>query len=579
MTTAPSAQNRPKTGQSRSIAAAITRYIPFLHTLRTYDRSWLRGDLAAGATVFAVLVPSALAYGELAGLDPVAGIYAAMGAMLGYALFGTSRQAVLGPDASLPLMVVAAVAPLAAGDPVRYAALAATTALLAGLICVVAGFLRFGFIANYVSQPILTGYMAGVAFLVIGGQLGRLFGFKVQADTFFPQVLEVARRWQETHWLTLIIGLLSVVLLFWLKHRRPRLPSALLLMVAAILISSVLGLAARGVAVVGTIPSGLPNVTWPEFTASDFAALLVPSFSMALIAFTDVLVNSRSFAMKNRYTVDADQELIGLGAGNVASALLGGFPISSSSARTAVADTMGGKSQVAGLAAVVLCVLFLLFLTGLLASLPLVILAAILIVAVWGLIDFEQLAWLWKVRRSEFWLAILTALGVLTVGLLQTILLAVVFSLLGVIARMSRPHDAVLHHDSERDLFVEKESDGSDQIELMPGLIVYRFDAPLFFANAPRFLEQARRLIAQAEHPVRWFLINAEPIVDIDATAAMTFVEFDTDMDARKIQIAIARSSEPLREMLDRTGVTERIGEAYFFTSLHAAIEAYESTL
>jgi SulP family sulfate permease len=307
---------------------------------------------------------------------------------------------------------------------------------------------------------------------------------------------------------------------------------------------------------------------------SDFAALLVPSLSMALIAFTDVLVNSRSFAMKNRYTVDADQELLGLGAASIGAGLLGGFPVSSSSARTAVADAMGGQSQVAGLVAAALCVLFLLLLTGLLANLPLLILAAILITAVWGLIDFAQFAWLWQVRRSEFWLALLTALGVLTIGLLQTIFLAVIFSLLGVIGRISRPHDAVLHHDAARDLFVEQETDGSAPVELMPGLIVYRFDAPLFFANAPRFLEQARRLIACAEHPVRWFLINAEPLVDIDATAAMTFVEFDAEMDAANIQIVIARPSAPLRAMLDRTGVTERIGEAYFFDSLHDAIEA-----
>jgi high affinity sulfate transporter 1 len=549
--------------------------MPILHTLRTYDREWLRGDLAAGATVFAVLVPSALAYGELAGLEPIAGIYAAMGAMLGYGLFGTSRQAVLGPDASLPLLVVAAAAPLAAGDPVRYAALAATTALLAGAICIFAGLLRLGFIANYVSQPILTGYMAGVSLLVIGGQLGRLFGFNVAADTFFFQVREVLQRLGETNWLTLALGVGSIALLFYLKRRFPRLPNPLLLMAAAIVLSAVFGLAERGVAVVGVIPSGLPRVALPVFGAGDFAALIVPSLGMALIAFTDVLVNSRSFAMKNRYTVDADQELIGLGAGNFASALLGGFPVSSSSARTAVADTMGGKSQLAGLVAAALCVLFLLFLTGLLADLPLLILAAILVVAVWGLIDFEQLAWLWKVRRSEFWLAMATALGVLTIGLLQTIFLAVVFSLLGVIGRITRPHDAVLHHDRERDLFVERDTDGSTPVELMPGLIVYRFDAPLFFANAPRFLEQARRLIACAEHPVRWFLINAGPIVDVDATAAMTFVEFDAEMDACGIQIAIARASEPLREMLDRTGVTERIGKAYLFESLHDAVEAY----
>ena len=557
-------------------STTVQRRIPLLHVLRTYQRPWLRNDIAAGVTVFAVLVPSALAYGELAGLEPVAGLYAAMGAMLGYAFFGTSRQAILGPDASLPLMMAAAVAPLAAGDPIRYAALAATTALIAGVICVVAGLLRFGFIANFISQPILTGYMAGVAFMVIGGQLGRLFGFKVAADEFFPQVVEISRRLSETNWLNFAIGVASIVLLFVMKRRWPRVPGPLLLMVVAIMLSTLFDLSSYGISVVGQIPEGLPTIALPTFGIIDFFALLIPSLSIALIAYTDVLVNSRSFAMKNRYEVDADQELLGLGAANVASSLLGGFPVSSSSARTAVADTMGGRTQVVGLVGVILCALFLLFLTGLLANLPLVILAAVLIVAVWGLIDFAQFRWLYQIHRGEFWLALLTMFGVLTIGLLQTILLAVVLSLFGVIARISKPHDAVLLHDQENDLFVEVEPHGAVQVELTPGLIVYRFDAPLFFANAPRFLEQARQLIASAEHPVRWFLINAEAISDVDATAAMTLVEFDEEMDRRQIQIAVARASEPLRAVLDRTGVTAHIGEGYFFGSLHKAIAAFE---
>ncbi|MCB0055971.1 MAG: SulP family inorganic anion transporter [Caldilineaceae bacterium] len=561
----------------QALTSGWRRYFPFLAIVRTYQTAWLRPDVLAGVTVFAVLVPSALAYGELAGLAPVAGLYAAVGAMLGYALFGSSRQAILGPDASLPLLMMAAIAPLAAGDMARYAALAATTALLAGAICVAAGFLRFGFIANFISQPILTGYMAGIALTVIGGQLGRLFGIKVQADLFFSQVLEVVQRLGETQLLTFVIGAASIALLFYGKRRWPRWPGPLLLMAATIALVTLLNLDERGVAVVGSIPSGMPQIALPRFSAGDFFALLVPSLSIALIAFTDVLVNSTSFAAKNKYRVDADQELIGLGAANIGSSLLGGFPVSSSSARTAVADSMGGRTQVVGLVAALLCVVFLLFLTGLLTNLPLVTLAAILIVAVWGLIDFAQLRWLYRVRRSEFWLAMLTAFGVLTVGLLQTILLAVVLSLLGVIARMSRPHDAVLSHDAAQDLFVEREIDPrTTDVELLPGLIVYRFDAPLFFANAPYFLDRARALIDSAEHPVRWFLINAEPIVDVDATAAAIFMEFDAEMDERHIQIAIARAGEPLRAMLDRTGVTERIGEAFFFPSLHGAIQAYE---
>ena len=559
-----------------SLTSGWRRYFPLLATLRTYQMAWLRSDVLAGVTVFAVLVPSALAYGELAGLAPVVGLYAAVGGMVGYALFGSSRQAVLGPDASLPLLMVAAIAVPAAGDLGRYAALAATTALLTGLLCLAAGLLRFGFIANFISQPILTGYMAGIALTVIGGQLGRLLGIQVQADFFFGQVLEVAYRLGETQGLTFVIGAVSIALLFCVKRRWPRWPGPLVLMATSIVLVTLFNLDEQGVAVVGVIPSGMPQLAIPQFSVGDFFVLLVPSLSMALIAFTDVLVNSTSFAVKNKYRIDADQELIGLGAANLGSSLLGGFPISSSSARTAVADSMGGRTQVLGLVAALLCILFLLFLTGLLTNLPLVTLAAILMVAVWGLIDFAQLRWLYRVRRSEFWLAILTALGVLTVGLLQAILLTVLLSLLGVIARMSRPHDAVLGHDATQDIFVEREIDlRPTDVELLPGLIVYRFDAPLFFANASYFLDRARALIDAAEHPVRWFLINAEPIVDVDATAAAIFMEFDAEMDDRHIQIVIARASEPLRAMLDRTGVTARIGEKYFFPSLHGAIHAF----
>jgi high affinity sulfate transporter 1 len=557
---------------------SIFHLSPLLSTLRHYRLGWLRYDAAAGVTVFAVLVPSALAYGDLAGLAPVAGLYAAMGAMFGYALLGSSRHAILGPDATLPLMMAAAIAPLAAGDAARYAALAAASAFLTGLICLAAGAARVGFLANFISQSILTGYMAGVALMVMGSQLGRILGFKVQADHFFGQVVEVARRLGEANWLTTGVGLASIAALFVVKRRWPRLPGPLLLMIVTLLCALLFDLPARGVRVVGAIPAGLPRLMLPGFALSEALALVMPALSMALIAFTDVLLNSRSFAMKYGYAVEADQELLGLGAANLGSSLLGGFPVSSSSARTAVAAEMGGRSQMVGLIAADLCVLFLLFFAGLLANLPLATLASVLVVAVWGLIDFGQFRWLWQVRRSEFWLALLTLLGVITIGLLQTILLAVVLSLLGVIARISRPHDAVLHHDEAQNVFVELETDGSTAVELRPGLIVYRFDAPLFFANAPYFLTQARSLIATAQHPLRWFLINAEPITDIDASAAMIFIEFDAEMDAAGIQIAIARASEPVRSMFDRTGVTQRIGEAYFFASLHAALRAFEQS-
>lgn len=550
-------------------------YVPGLRVLAGYSFPWLRHDLVAGATVFAVLVPSALAYGDLAGLAPIAGLYAAVGALVGYALFGSSRHAVLGPDATLPLMMAAAVAPLAAGDAGRYAALAALSALLVGLLCIAAGLLRMGFIANYLSQPILTGYMAGVSLMVIAGQLGRLFGFKLVSDMPIEQVAELLGRLGETHWLTLALGLLCIAALAAMRRRSRRIPGPLIVVLVLIVLTLLFGLDQRGVAVVGRLPAGLPSVSLPAFGAGDVAALLAPVVSMALIAFADTLLNSRAFAVKNGYKIDADQELIGLGAANVGAGLLGGFPVSSSSARTAVADGMGGQSQVVGLAAAALCLLFLLFFAGALAKLPLVVLAAVLIVAVWGLIDFAAFRRLWQVRRGEFWLAVAAAGGVVAIGLLEAILLAVVLSLIGVIARVSRPHDAVLRPQAGLDGLGECRPDAAEPVEAAPGLVVYRFDAPLFFANSEFFLEQARRLIARAGQPVRWFLLDAAPITDVDATAADMLVQFDAEMDAAGIQIAVAHATAPLRAALDRTGLTERIGGAFFFATLDGALDAY----
>lgn len=552
-------------------------YAPGLRVLAGYSPAWLRSDLVAGATVFAVLVPSALAYGDLAGLAPIAGLYAAAGALVGYALFGSSRQAVLGPDATLPLMMAAAVAPLAAGDAGRYAALAALSALLVGLFCAAAGLLRLGFIANYLSQPILTGYMAGVSLMVIAGQLGRLFGVKLASDMPVEQVAELLARLGETHWLTLGLGLLCIVALAAMRRRSRRIPGPLIVMLVLIALSLLFGLEARGVAVVGRLPAGLPRLSLPAFGLADVTKLLVPVVSMALIAFADTLLNSRAFAARNGYKIDADQELIGLGAANLGAGLLGGFPVSSSSARTAVADSMGGQSQVVGLAAAALCLLFLLFFAGAPAALPLVVLAAVLIVAVWGLIDFAAFRRLWQVRRGEFWLALIAAAGVVIIGLLEAILLAVVLSLVGVIARVSRPHDAVLRPVAGLVGLAEFRPAVAEPVEAAPGLVIYRFDAPLFFANSEFFLEEARRLIARAEHPVRWFLLDAAPISDVDATAADMLVQFDAEMDAAGIQIAIARATVPLRAALDRTGLTERIGAAFFFNTLAAAIEAHQS--
>ncbi|HEY1014930.1 MAG TPA: SulP family inorganic anion transporter, partial [Herpetosiphonaceae bacterium] len=328
----------------------MTRYaqhMPGLRMLRTYRRSWLRNDLLAGATVFAVLVPSALAYGGLAGLAPVAGLYAALAAMAAYALFGSSRHLIIGPDAALPLILAATIGPLAGGSVERYALLTAGLSMLVGAILIAARVFRVGFLVNFLAQPILTGYLAGVALTVIASQLGRLLGMRLASDTFAGQLWEVARRAGETHLLTFLIGSGSLLTLFAMPRVAPQVPAPLLVMLAATGATAVFDWETRGLAVIGRIPAGLPTLVLPRLSWADWQALLMPSLTIALLSFADAIITARSFAAKYHYEIDANQELVALGAADIAAGLAGGFPISSSSARTAVVTVMGGRTQVA----------------------------------------------------------------------------------------------------------------------------------------------------------------------------------------------------------------------------------------
>jgi len=552
----------------------LEKAIPGIRVARTYERHWLLVDLFAGVTIFAMLVPQGIAYAQLAGVSPVAGLYTAIGAMLGYALFGTSQRLMIGPESTTALIVATAVAPFATGgDPARFALLVTLMALLVGVITLIAGLARFGFLADFVSKPILIGYITGIAIIMIVSQLGKLFGIPIQNENFILQIVELFTHLGQTRILTLVIGLVLLVFLLVLRRFAPRVPGGLIVVVVMTIISAILQLDTYGVAVVGPITPGLPKPGLPDVSLSDVWNLLPPSLILTLIVFTDAVLTARVFADKRGEKVNANRELIGLAASNIISGLFQGFPAGASQSRTAVDDTSGGKTQLVGIVAAALLVAFLLWFTHLLESLPQMVLGVIIIAAAISLIEIKPLLQVYRVRRVEFFLALVTLIGVLIIGVMAGILVAVLLALIVVIGRISRPHDAVLGAVKGVDGYQDIEAYANSETE--PGLIVYRFDAPLFFANADYFLNQVQELIDEAIPSIDWLLIDAEAIVDIDVTAVEALSKLQSELEGKGVVMAIARASQPSQEILQRAGLTERIGSSYFFPTVRTGVRAF----
>ena len=496
--------------------------------------------------------------------------------MVMYALFGSSKLVIMGPEATSAILTAAAVAPLAGGDPVRYAALAALTAILVGVIALLARVAKLGFITDFLSKPILVGYIFGATLIVIGSQLGKMFGITLESDQFFQQVVEMIGRLDEAHLLTVIIGFVCMTSLFLMRRINRALPGPLIVVVATIVLSTLLDWESKGVAVVGAVPPGLPKLTIPDVGFEDILALLPAALALTILIYADEVLTARVFAAKHGQKIDANQEFVALGMSNIGAGLLMGFPAAMSASRTAVNDQMGGKTQWVGLIAAALTVIFLLFLTPLLAPLPTVALGAIIIVASLGLIDIPAFRFLRKVRSGEFWLAIVTALGVLTVGVLQGILIAVVLSLVNVIFHISRPHDALLDQVDASGGTVYRGVTDKDTALTEPGLIVYRFDAPLVFANAGFFSERIENLVASTGSELRCIIFDAEAVSDFDSTAAEALESLDATLERLGVELWIARANGPLRELLQASGLTEKIGQEHIFISVRAAVSAYQ---
>jgi SulP family sulfate permease len=560
-----------------STSTGIARFIPGMALFKGISPALMRTEFVVAITVFAVLVPSSMAYGDLAGVTPVAGLYVALGAMVMYALFGTSKQVSMGPEATAAMMTAAAVAPLAGGDPVRYAELAALTAILVGVLALLARVVRLGFITDFLSKPILVGYIFGVTLIVIGSQLGKMFGISLESDKFFQQVAELISRLGEAHWLTVAIGVVCMAALLIMRRINRALPGPLIVVVLMIILSSMFDLQAKGVAVVGEVPAGLPHLAIPPISFQDIYALLPAALALTILIYADEVLTSRVFAVKHGQKVDANQEFVAIGMANISAGLLTGFPAALSASRTAVSDQMGGKTQWVGLIAAALTIIFLLFFTPLLAPLPTVALGAIIIVASLGLIDIAAFRFLRQVRPSEFWLAVVTAFGVLVVGVLWGILVAVVLSLINIIYHISQPHDALLDELDASGGTVYRGVADKETALTEPGLIVYRFDAPLVFANATFFTERLEELVANSGEGLKCVILDAEPISDFDSTAAEALENLDRDLERISVDLWIARANKPLRDLLLVTGLTKRLGKENLYPSVRAAVTAYHA--
>ena len=551
--------------------------VPGIRVLRTYERAWLPKDVVAGLVLTALLVPQGMAYAELAGLPPITGLYTSILCLTAYALMGPSRNLVLGPDSSLGPMIAATILPLigANGDPAKAVMLASMLALLVGAIMLLAGLAHLGFIADLLSKPTQIGYMNGLALTILVGQLPKLFGFSVDADGFIPELKGffdglVAG---ETVAAALAIGVGALALILILERVMPKIPSVLVAVVLSIVAVNVFDLTAHGVSVVGPLPSGFPPFTIPHVSLSDVSLLLLGAFGIVFVALADTISTASSFAARSGDQVHGDQEMIGIGAANVAAGFFQGFPVSTSGSRTAVAVQAGAKTQVAGLVGAGAIVLMLVAVPGLLKDLPQPALAAVVISASLSLADVKGIKRLWKQRKTEAWLAITAFLAVTFLGVLPGIVIAIVLSILNVFRRIWWPYQAVLGDPDHLTGFHDIAS--HPDATTIPGLVLFRFDAPLIFANARTFRE---RVLQLAEEPdVRWLMIAAEPITDIDTTAADMLEDLDERLNARGISLVFAEMKDLVRQKITRYELNRTIDPAHFYPTIEDAVTAFTS--
>jgi high affinity sulfate transporter 1 len=551
------------------------RWLPGLRTLRGYQIAWLRHDIMAGLVLTTMLVPVGIAYAVASGVPGIYGLYATIVPLLAYALFGPSRILVLGPDSSLAAVILAVVLPLSGGDPHRAVALAGMMAIVSGAVCILAGIMRLGFITELLSKPIRYGYMNGIALTVLISQLPKVFGFSIESDGPLRNLWAIATAVIEgkTNWTAFMIGAATLVVILLLKEYK-RVPSILIAVAGATIAVGVLDLAARaGVSVLGALPQGLPAFAIPWITRADIVPVLIGGCAVALVSFADTSVLSRVYAARTRTYVDPNQEMAGLGFANLAAGFFQGFAISSSSSRTPVAEAAGAKTQLTGVVGALAVALLLMVAPNLLQSLPSSALAAVVIASAIGLIEVADLRRIYRIQRWEFWLSIVCTVGVAVFGAIEGIGLAIVIAVIEFLWDGWRPYSTVLgqakgvrgYHDIQR----------YPDARLIPGLVLFRWDAPLFFANAELFNTRVLSAIAASPTPVRWLVVAAEPVTSVDVTSADMLAELDDTLHAAGIKLRVAEMKDPVKDKMKRFGLFARLGESAFFPTIDEAVDSY----
>jgi high affinity sulfate transporter 1 len=551
------------------------QWAPGLQTLRDYKVEWLPRDLMAGLVLTTMLVPVGIAYAVASGVPGIYGLYATILPLLAYAVFGPSRILVLGPDSSLAAIILGVVLPLSGGDPERAVALAGAMALVAGLVCIVAGIARLGFVTELLSKPIRYGYMNGIALTVLISQLPKLFGFSIETDGPLRNLWAIGSAIVDgkTNEMALLIGAgtLATILLF--KNHK-RVPGILIAVVGATVLADLLSLGERhGVAVLGALPQGLPDFVVPWIRRDDIVPVLIGGCAVAMVSLADTSVLSRVYAARTGVVVNPNQEAIGLGAANLAAGFFQGFPISSSSSRTPVAEAAGARTQLTSVVGAVTIALLLLVAPNLLQHLPVAALAAVVIASAIGLFEVADLKRIYRIQQWEFWLSIVCFVGVAVLGVIPGIGLAIVIAVIEFLWDGWRPHSAVLgradgvkgYHDITR----------YPDARRVPGLVMFRWDAPLFFANAELFAERALDAVADSPTPARWLIVAAEPVTSVDVTAADVLSELDETLRKMGVEFCFAELKDPVRDKLKKFGLFARFGEGRFFPTTGAAVSRY----
>lgn len=550
--------------------------LPGVRLARNYHRGLLRGDVVAGVAVTALMVPHGMAYAELGGVPAVTGLYTTVTALLAYALFGPSRILLLGPDSSLAPLIAAALALVVSdGDPATAIAAASVMALMTGALCLLAGLSRLGSIAELLSRPVELGYLNGLAVVMVVSQLPKLAGFSTDASAPIPQLVEFVEgvadgRVDPT---TLVLGLAVLAVIMIMIRLVPAAPGVLVAVVGSIVVVWLFDLDNEGVAVVGDLPSGFPSPSWPNIGADALPTLFVASIGLAWVTLSDTTALSRGFAARTGDRVDPNREIMALGASNMTAGVFQGFPVSASTSRTTIAFASGGKTQLVGVISAFLVLSLLLFGGGVIALLPSTALAAIVIAAAIKLFDLDGMKWLYRARRSEFWLAVAATVGVIVLGVLYGILVAVLLSLANFIRKVWRPYDAVLGRIDQRKGY--HDIGRHPEARSIPGLVLFRFDAPLFFANSDHFERRVNEVLHDTPERVRRLVIAAEPMTDIDTSGAAMLERLVDDLDQRGIELGFAELKGPVKDRLRDYGLYERIGFKRFYSTIGSATTHY----